>query len=166
MSTDLPAEFGKPIHITSRTSPRRLGASGQRSLSGTLPAVLFGHRVESEWKVGRTVQALATRWTPTLAKCLWPIRRECSPSPGTSSGSTRFASSPAVVVSYKIDALGGVVRLTTVESHPTPIDEKYYEGGRRGWPVILSGLKTLLKLAGHFPISTCRSNESRRRRRG
>ncbi|MCX7014599.1 MAG: hypothetical protein NTW86_18955 [Candidatus Sumerlaeota bacterium] len=45
----------------------------------------------------------------------------------------------------------GVVRLAMTESHPEPTDEKYLEGGRRGWPVILSGLKTLLETSRFLP---------------
>ena len=32
-----------------------------------------------------------------------------------------------------------------IESHPTPIPAYLLEGGRRGWPMILSGLKSLLE---------------------
>jgi hypothetical protein len=34
------------------------------------------------------------------------------------------------------------------EIHDEPIEEKYLEGGRQGWPMILSALKTLLE-TGH-----------------
>jgi hypothetical protein len=50
-------------------------------------------------------------------------------------------------VRYEIE-LGDTVRLTTTEIHDEPIEEKYLEGGRQGWPMILSGLKTLLE-TGH-----------------
>jgi len=46
-----------------------------------------------------------------------------------------------------------VVRLTLTESHPPSLDEKYAEGGRRGWPMILSGLKTLLETGKPLPIT-------------
>jgi hypothetical protein len=38
-----------------------------------------------------------------------------------------------------------------IEAHPTSIDEKLLEGGRRGWPVILSGLKSLLEPGKPLP---------------
>jgi hypothetical protein len=38
-----------------------------------------------------------------------------------------------------------MAKLTMTEEHPTPIEEKYLEGGRQGWPLILSGLKTLVR---------------------
>ena len=53
---------------------------------------------------------------------------------------------PEAVVSYEIEPVGGgVVRLTMTEAHPTPIPAHLLEGGRRGWPMILSGLKSLLE---------------------
>ena len=52
----------------------------------------------------------------------------------------------------RVVTFAGVVRVTMEESHPTPIDEKYHEGGRKGWPLILSGMKTLLE-TGH-PLPT------------
>ena len=58
---------------------------------------------------------------------------------------------PPCIVTYQIGPLGQVVRLTMIESHPEPIDEKCLEGGRRGWPIILSGLKTLLETGHPLP---------------
>jgi uncharacterized protein YndB with AHSA1/START domain len=53
---------------------------------------------------------------------------------------------PEAIVSYEIEPLGGgVVRLTMTEAHPTPIPAYLLEGGRRGWPMILCGLKSLLE---------------------
>jgi uncharacterized protein YndB with AHSA1/START domain len=53
---------------------------------------------------------------------------------------------PECIVSYEIEPVGeGLVRLTMTEAHPTPIPSHLLEGGRRGWPMILSGLKTLLE---------------------
>ncbi len=37
------------------------------------------------------------------------------------------------------------------ESHQIPMDDKTLEGGRRGWPVILSGLKSLLETGRALP---------------
>jgi hypothetical protein len=38
-----------------------------------------------------------------------------------------------------------------MESHDESISEKYREGGRRGWPVILCGLKSLLETGRPLP---------------
>ena len=40
---------------------------------------------------------------------------------------------------------GEAVRLTMTEAHPEPLDDKILEGGRQGWPVILSSLKSLIE---------------------
>ena len=62
---------------------------------------------------------------------------------------------PESIVTYDIEPAGdGVVRLTMTEAHPTPIPAYLLEGGRRGWPMILSGLKSLLEIGKPllFPI--------------
>lgn len=38
-----------------------------------------------------------------------------------------------------------------IESYPKPIDDKFLEGGRRGWPVILNGLQSLLETGRPLP---------------
>jgi len=58
---------------------------------------------------------------------------------------------PECLVTYQIDDLGQVVRLTMTESHQIELDEKMLEGGRRGWPVILNNLKTLLETGHPMP---------------
>jgi hypothetical protein len=40
------------------------------------------------------------------------------------------------------------------EAHPTPIPAYLLEGGRKGWPMILSGLKSLLETGRPLPIPT------------
>jgi uncharacterized protein YndB with AHSA1/START domain len=60
---------------------------------------------------------------------------------------------PEAIVSYEIEPLGGgVVRLTMTEAHPTPVPAYLLEGGRRGWPMILSGLKSLLETGNPLNI--------------
>ena len=56
-----------------------------------------------------------------------------------------------MIVTYQLDPLGKEIRLTMTESHPRPIDEKLLEDGRRGWPIILSGLKTFLETGKTLP---------------
>jgi hypothetical protein len=62
-----------------------------------------------------------------------------------------FRHLPAAIVTFQIDDLSEVVRLTVSEFHPEGIDPKYVEGGRRGWPIILSGIKTLLETGRAMP---------------
>ena len=59
---------------------------------------------------------------------------------------------PEAKVEFQIDALvADDVRLTVREFHHPSIDEKYKQGGRTGWPIILSGLKSLLETGRPLP---------------
>jgi uncharacterized protein YndB with AHSA1/START domain len=49
------------------------------------------------------------------------------------------------LVSYEIEPAGDAVRLTMTESHDRPLSDDILEGGRQGWPAILSSLKSLLE---------------------
>ena len=53
---------------------------------------------------------------------------------------------PESIVTYEIENAGdNLVRLTMTEAHPIPIPAYLLEGGRRGWPMIFSSLKSLLE---------------------
>jgi uncharacterized protein YndB with AHSA1/START domain len=54
------------------------------------------------------------------------------------------------LVSYQIEQVGEVVRLTLRQSHDRPISDDILAGGRQGWPAILSSLKSVLE-TGHAP---------------
>jgi uncharacterized protein YndB with AHSA1/START domain len=49
------------------------------------------------------------------------------------------------LVTYEIEPVGEVVKLTLLQSHERPIDDDILSGGRQGWPAILSSLKSLLE---------------------
>jgi uncharacterized protein YndB with AHSA1/START domain len=49
------------------------------------------------------------------------------------------------LVSYEIEPAGDAVRLTMTESHDRPLSDDILEGGRQGWPAILSSLKSVLE---------------------
>jgi uncharacterized protein YndB with AHSA1/START domain len=49
------------------------------------------------------------------------------------------------LVTYEIEPAGKAVRLTLTEAHDRPLDDDILEGGRQGWPAILSSLKSLLE---------------------
>ncbi len=49
------------------------------------------------------------------------------------------------LVTYEIEPAGNAVRLTLTEAHDRPLDDDILEGGRQGWPAILSSLKSLLE---------------------
>jgi uncharacterized protein YndB with AHSA1/START domain len=112
----------------------------------------FGRRMESDWEVG-------SPWNLMMED----DRIDCQGKVLESDPPRRLALTwhvewmeelrrlPEAVVTFQIDSLGNVVRLTVSEFHPEGIDEKYVEGGRRGWPIILSGLKTLLETGHSLP---------------
>lgn len=60
---------------------------------------------------------------------------------------------PEALITFTIEPAGEVVRLTLSEAHSPKLDDKYKEGGKRGWPMILSGLKTLLEIGKPLPIT-------------
>jgi uncharacterized protein YndB with AHSA1/START domain len=49
------------------------------------------------------------------------------------------------LVTYEIEPAGNAVKLTMSEAHDRPLDDDILAGGRQGWPVILSSLKSLLE---------------------
>jgi uncharacterized protein YndB with AHSA1/START domain len=49
------------------------------------------------------------------------------------------------LVTYEIAPAGETVRLTMSERHDRALGDDILEGGRQGWPAILSGLKSLLE---------------------
>jgi len=62
-----------------------------------------------------------------------------------------FRDFPECIVTFDLEPAGEMVKLTMTEDHPVPIEEKYLEGGRQGWPLILSGLKTLVETGRPLP---------------
>lgn len=60
--------------------------------------------------------------------------------------------SPAYIT-YDIEAAGdGVVKLTMTQHQPKPIPRKFYEGGKQGWPYILSIMKSVLETGVGFTV--------------
>lgn len=105
----------------------------------------FGRRVESDWKRG---SSWLLRMPDGRVDVEGTVRESDPPRKLVVSWNVVWASEalPEAVVTYEIEALdGGVVRLTMTEAHPTPIPTFLLEGGRKGWPMILSGLKSLLE---------------------
>ncbi|MGC1275924.1 MAG: SRPBCC family protein [Planctomycetaceae bacterium] len=107
----------------------------------------FGRTVESDWKPN-------SPWLlrrPDGSVDVTGVVRESDPPrklvvSWIVEGPPELKDLPESIVTYEIDAIGeNVVRLTMTEAHPTPIPAHLLEGGRRGWPMILSGLKTLLE---------------------
>lgn len=111
----------------------------------------FGRRIESDWKPGATVLYRMPNGSidvsgrileidpPRLVRFTWNV--ESIP---------EARDLPEAIVSFEIEPLGEVCRLTMTEDHTGPVPEKWLEGGRRGWPIILSSLKSLMEI-GRVP---------------
>jgi uncharacterized protein YndB with AHSA1/START domain len=56
------------------------------------------------------------------------------------------------LVTYEIEPVGDVVKLTLLQSHDRPISDDILSGGRQGWPAILSSLKSLLETGNAMVI--------------
>jgi uncharacterized protein YndB with AHSA1/START domain len=107
----------------------------------------FGRSVESDWTVG---SVWTLRKPDGTADVTGVVRESDSPRKLVVTwrvdGPPEFKNLPECIVTYEIDPVGdAAVRLTMTEAHPTPIPAYLLEGGRKGWPMILSGLKTLLE---------------------
>jgi len=116
----------------------------------------FGRSVESDWSPG-------SRWIlrkPDGTADVHGEVRESDPPrklivSWNVEGPEEFRNLPESIVTYEIEVVGeGVVRLTMTEAHPTAIPAYLLEGGRRGWPMILSGLKSLLETGKSLNIPT------------
>jgi uncharacterized protein YndB with AHSA1/START domain len=106
----------------------------------------FGLSAESDWAVGSDfILRKEDGQVHVQGKVL-----ECAP-PWKLSVSWRvesieeFKRLPECIVTYEIVDVGDAVRLTMTEGHLIELDEKIVEGGRQGWPVILSSLKSLIE---------------------
>jgi uncharacterized protein YndB with AHSA1/START domain len=60
---------------------------------------------------------------------------------------------PEALVTFTIEPAGEVTRLTFTEGQSPKLDAKYKEAGKHGWPMVLSGLKTLLETGKALPIT-------------
>ena len=74
-------------------------------------------------------------WSPPRRfSCTWIVE-----------GMPAFRELPECIVTYEIEQAGGAVKLTMTESHSWEIPGPILEGGRTGWPAILSSLKSVLE---------------------
>jgi uncharacterized protein YndB with AHSA1/START domain len=118
----------------------------------------FGMRIESDWRPGspwalygpdgkRTVHGTVVEADRSRRlKVIWAVDGLAEPLPDCD-------------VTYDIEPMGAVVKLTMTEHHPAPLDPKWLEGGRQGWPKILSGLKTLLETGKPLPMSAQKATD-------
>jgi uncharacterized protein YndB with AHSA1/START domain len=106
----------------------------------------FGLSIDVEPKTGGAFRLLTPdgsvhvsgkviEWSPPRRLCLsWLV-----------AGMKGFGELPECLVSYDIEPAGGSVRLTMTESHSWAVPDGILQGGRMGWPKILSSLKSLLE---------------------
>jgi uncharacterized protein YndB with AHSA1/START domain len=74
-------------------------------------------------------------WSPPRRfSCTWLVE-----------GMPEFRELPVCLVTYEIEQTGGAVKLTMTESHSWDIPAAILQGGRTGWPAILSSLKSVLE---------------------
>lgn len=111
----------------------------------------FGRRVESDWKPGSEILYRMPDGTVDVRGRILEIDpRRIVRFTWKVEWLAAARDLPEAIVSYEIEQLGEVCRLTMIEDHPQPIPEQWLEGGRRGWPIILSGLKSLMEI-GRVP---------------
>jgi uncharacterized protein YndB with AHSA1/START domain len=105
----------------------------------------FGRSVEIEGKVsgrfamrmpdGRfDIKGRVVEWDPPRRlQVTWQVDFE------------EFRELPESLVTYEIEPLGGSVKVTMTESHQWDVPDAILAGGRQGWPLILSSLKSVLE---------------------
>jgi uncharacterized protein YndB with AHSA1/START domain len=115
----------------------------------------FGHTVESDWRAGSPWRLVMPDGRigvqgevleadpPRRLKLSWTVVWV-----------EEMAKLPATHVTYDIEAVGAVVKFTMTQANNFEIEERYLEGGRHGWPIILSGLKSLLETGRALDIPT------------
>ena len=111
----------------------------------------FGRSVEIEGKVGGwfamrlpdgrfDIKGRVVEWDPPRRlQMTWAVDFE------------EFRELPESLVTYEIETLGKSVKLTMTESHQWDVPDAILAGGRQGWPLILSSLKSVLEIGQ--PIS-------------
>jgi uncharacterized protein YndB with AHSA1/START domain len=113
----------------------------------------FGRSVEIEHKVGGDfimrmpdgrldIKGRVVEWDPPRRLTMtWGVDFE------------EFRELPESLVTYDIEPLGGSVKLTMTEAHQWEVPDAILAGGRQGWPLILSSLKSVLETGKPIEIS-------------
>jgi uncharacterized protein YndB with AHSA1/START domain len=113
----------------------------------------FGRSVEIEPKVGGSfamrmpdgkfdIRGEVIAWDPPRRLSVtWGVAFEA------------FRELPESLVTYDIEPMGGSVKLTMTEAHQWDVPDAILAGGRQGWPLILSSLKSLLETGKPIEVS-------------
>jgi uncharacterized protein YndB with AHSA1/START domain len=139
------------VYVTYIASTPQKVWEGLTSGDFTTP-YFFGRSIESDWRAGSPWMLRKPDGSVDVGGT---VRTADPPRKLVVSWVVAALDLPEAIVTYDIEDLGGdVVRLTMTEAHPTPIPANLLEGGRRGWPMILSGLKSLLETGKPLAIPT------------
>jgi len=113
----------------------------------------FGRAVEVEPKVGGSfamrmpdgrydIKGKVIEWEPPRRLSVtWEVDFE------------EFRELPESLVTYDIEPMGGSVKLTMTEAHRWDVPDAILAGGRQGWPLILSSLKSVLETGKPIEIN-------------
>ena len=113
----------------------------------------FGRAVEVEPKVGGSfamrmpdgrydIKGKVIEWEPPRRLSVtWEVDFE------------EFRELPESLVTYDIEPMGGSVKLTMIEAHRWDVPDAILAGGRQGWPLILSSLKSVLETGKPIEIN-------------
>lgn len=114
--------------------------------------MFFGVTARSDWRTG-------SRWTyfrdgvedvhgevlesdkPQRLKLSWFVR-----------GAPEMDAIPPAFITYDIEDAGEATRVTMTQHQPKAIPRKFYEGGLKGWPVIMSIMKSVLETGEGFAV--------------
>jgi uncharacterized protein YndB with AHSA1/START domain len=113
----------------------------------------FGRTAEIEPKVGGDfvlrmpdgrldIKGRVTEWDPPRRlSATWAVDFE------------EFRELPESLVTYEIEPMGESVKLTMTEAFQWDVPDAILAGGRQGWPLILSGLKSVLETGKPITVS-------------
>jgi uncharacterized protein YndB with AHSA1/START domain len=113
----------------------------------------FGRSVEIEPKVGGSfamrmpdgkfdIKGKVIEWDPPRRLSVtWSVAFE------------EFRELPESLVTYDIEPMGGSVKLTMTEAHQWDVPDAILAGGRQGWPLVLSSLKSMLETGKPIEIN-------------
>jgi len=121
----------------------------------------FGHTVESDWQVGSPwLLRMPDGRVGVAGEVLEADRPRRLKLSWTVVWVEEMAGLPPTHITYDIEPVGEVVRLTMTQANDFEPKPEHLEGGRHGWPIILSGLKSLLETGKPLDMPTPKPPET------
>lgn len=115
----------------------------------------FGRTAESDWKQGSPwLLRMPDGRVDVQGEVLEADRPRRLKLSWTVMWIEEMAKLPPTHITYDIEAMGGVVKLTMTQANDIELKPEHLEGGKQGWPIILSGLKSLLETGKPLDIPT------------